>query len=1110
MRFPSSIPRSARAAAAALVALCGAAPAAAVDLSTAPLFTISAVKPNIMFLMDDSGSMKRAFLPDQSTAWPYAHQYGFSSTQCNHMAFNPAVTYTPPMRADGTREPDADLSGFGAPSYYVYKGTQPKMGFAWRPDGSVDWNLFYGECVSTIGDAASHGFKVFDEVKLNSAHAQAQNYANWKRFYSTRKDMARTAIKQVFARLDGNYRVGFSITSSDSAVDDSSASGWPRWYNDGDFLDVRDFDAVQKDKFFRAIDAHATDADTPLRGALAKTGQYFARTAKGQTYDPVQRSCQRNYAILATDGGWTAAGEGTGFGPLSLDRSTPVGQQDTGSGVARPMRDAGGDALPSLADVAAYYYGTDLRTPELLNCTGALGGDVCDNDVPSQAGDAYQSYGDTAKWQHLTLFTLGLGLNGNIRYREDYTTARAGDFHDIVTGVRNWPALADPGSKNDYMPLSHTDDMWHAAVNARGRHFSATDPGSMVRSLSTALDLVRASTGAGASASTSSLQPVAGDNDVFLAQFTSQKWTGDVLAFKIDPDTGAVSTAPTWSAKAELDRATVTSTSRRILYRKPGGGPGAPLRDFTAANLAEDSLATLFSNFCSKPGAGVASQPEQCGSLTGATLVAANSADNLVDYLRGNQSLPYYRSRESRLGDIINASPVFVGKPRFPYVESSYLDFKKDNEGRAGVVLAAANDGMLHAFDRSTGRELWAYVPTFVMDRMYKLADTNYPNNHAYLVDGSPQVADIKVGSAWKTIVIGGLNAGGRGYYALDITDPAHPKSMWEYSEDDLGYTFGNPVVVQRSNAAKDWVVVFGAGYNNVSPGDGQGHLYVLDAATGSLVKKISATAPSAGIAKINPWVQNETENVARRFYGGDLHGNVWRFDIDDQVEPAGDEAFLLAQLRSDGGAEQPVTTRPALAELKINGGIYPVVYVATGRYLGSPDVADGSQQTVYALKDPLTADSLGAVRSRADIVEQTAAVTTGADGRKGRVVNADPVDWATKAGWYMDLPGTGERVTVDPLIALDRLYVAANVPTPDTCQVGGSSYLYTLNLATGKGASTWESSTLILGFTLSRRKNGSLDSYLTGANGDLTQLPGEPPASSSGLRRVSWRELVD
>ncbi len=124
----------------------------------------------------------------------------------------------------------------------------------------------------------------------------------------------------------------------------------------------------------------------------------------------------------------------------------------------------------------------------------------------------------------------------------------------------------------------------------------------------------------------------------------------------------------------------------------------------------------------------------------------------------------------------------------------------------------------------------------------------------------------------WKTILVGGLNGGGRGYYALDITNPASPTLLWEFTttagigkikDDDLGFTYGQAVITQRTDGR--WVVVVTSGYDNgntaptlaaqTPAGSGKGFLFVLDAGTGTILSKIAtgagtANAPS-GLAKI-------------------------------------------------------------------------------------------------------------------------------------------------------------------------------------------------------------------------------------------------------------------
>ena len=174
----------------------------------------------------------------------------------------------------------------------------------------------------------------------------------------------------------------------------------------------------------------------------------------------------------------------------------------------------------------------------------------------------------------------------------------------------------------------------------------------------------------------------------------------------------------------------------------------------------------------------------QCGTLSPTQQTTANNGTNLVNFLRGDRpyeaadqhrSNPLYRERAVKLGDIINASPVYVKKSTLKYTDTGYSTFAAGTATRTGVLYAAANDGMLHAFDATTGVEQWAFVPSFVMPNMYRLADTDYRNQHRFFVDGSPVVADIYTGTAWKTILVGGLNSGGKGLLRARHHRPRQP-----------------------------------------------------------------------------------------------------------------------------------------------------------------------------------------------------------------------------------------------------------------------------------------------------------------------------------------------
>lgn len=1376
------------------------------DIYQEPLITSQTqAKPNLMFILDDSGSMGWDYMPDVISD---SRTYGYKAAQCNGVAYNPSVTYVRPKTADGrdfpnmplnaawpdgfnptflmvdARYPNAGLrtttstqqialpatgsvtitvadtaylakdmvialvatdtpghwvtatvtavnttaktitvtlgfsSGSGTYSrwtvgqvsrsdvtnatYYTYTGGQAALNWTYSGTGADSTTTFYRECQSVVGNAP--GSSVFTSATVGSSSSEAQNYANWYSYYRTRMLTMKTGITRAFVDLDANKRVGYS------QISDPTVSG-------SRFLDVADFAGEQKITFFSKLFAAEPDSTTPLRGALSKAGRYFAKKVNNQTYDPVQYSCQRNYAVLSTDGYWNTSSESTSYGPLKLDGQSTVGQQDgleqrpmydgaaivvtststvtrrspqrqtaqtfqttktytrntytytrntktcwstSGWGITNTpeqrvdtaltrttvVRDvtesrnhtvvttngrvtsdtygtwtpvsssevsrtenvpvssttgswtqgratrvcadsnpypaspytgpvtevttgptlysaansdlvapteteseatvtttSSGGSENSLADVAQYYYATDLRTSALSNCTGSLGLDVCNNEVTLSGRD-------TATHQHMTTFTIGLGVKGTLAYEPNYLTQTSGDYVNLKNGPAVWPV---PVVSSRGGSPTNVDDLWHAAINGRGRYFSASDPQTLAESLDAVFQDVSKANGAGTSAATSSLEPVQGTDQIYLASYATVAWTGDVKAydFEVDKATGNVTKIESWSVLEGLDRLTSATAATRSIYYMARStatdGTVAPvLRDLTWANLTTDGHTGGFTGLCNKT-----PTPAQCANLkttasggrTQSPRDMANNGTALLAYLRGDPTYQegavadygLFRAREHKLGDIVGGSPVYVGPPVFNYGDTGYGEFKQTKATRKPMLYVAANDGMLHAFSAERtdrGAEMWAFVPSMVLPHLYRLADTDYATRHRFYVDAPPVVADIKVGTAWKTILVGGLGAGGRGYYALDITNPTSPQPLWEFTHDNLGLTYGQPVVTKRADGT--WVVVFTSGLNNVSPGDGNGHLFVLNAATGALLHRVptyvtgttaagDTTTPS-GLMKLNAWVPQTANNTALRFYGGDLLGNIWRFEIDGPTAVATDgtstpfvpKATLLAQLEDAQGNAQPVSARLELAEVVDGTASYPVVMAGTGRYLGKSDLNDGVNSrghSIYAIKDPLTASGWGVVRDSADAIAQTLSVSD----NSATVTNRE-VDWATKIGWYVDLPNSNERIAIDMSLQYNTLAAISAIPTTDTCSASGESWLYYFNVDNGSAVLSTSSTAgsklgknLGMGLTWVQLSDGTSRLLIPSSNAELRI---EKPIVNAGTtsdapRRTSWRELL-
>jgi len=998
------------------------------------------------------------------------------------------------------------------------------------------------------------------------------NFANWYAYYRTRMQMMKSAAGRAFIPIDDTYRVGFITINPGSPVSSNK------------YLKIDTYDATHKSAWYTKFYGRSASGGTPLREALSRVGRLYAGQFDGidngipSTDDPMQYSCQPNFAILSTDGYWNGnAGKKIDSSDMTQQDNVDIGPY---SKRTDGVYDGGSSTTVGLADVALYYYQTDLRTGST--------DPMAPNNVPT-------TQRDFAAHQHMTTFTLGLGLDGQMSYRSDYETATTGDFKSITQGSLNWP---NPASDSP----AALDDLWHAAVNGRGAFFSASNPQELANSLSETLDALQKRVGAGAAAATSNLQPVAGDNFAFTAQYQTADWIGDLKARTIDLSTGIVSAVPLWSAQALLDAkvystrniyipdlADIISTGNKLKHFCWPGTTGTTCSDGSGLDLAEQAYFN----------------PNQLPQYTGWNLAQKGvaTAELVVNWLRGDTtyedtgvvaSTDLFRNRVSILGDIINAQPAYVKASPFNYTDTGYLEFKACTEGtgtgcpstqfptpgqpRRGTVFAAANDGMLHAFETDVnndpyfqtggigtaitsddsyqgnnagnGEERWAFIPSMVLPNIYKLASTPY--SHRYFTDGSPAVGDICISnpcnglSDWRTMLVAGLNSGGRGYYALDITNPLAPKLLWEFKvrkpsetscavttadavgatdDCDLGLTYGNPILSKFNG---QWVVFVTSGYNNTGEepggtarqGDGKGYLYILNAVTGAIIKKIGTgvgdggtagasytDADPSGLARINNWVDNALiNNTATAVYGGDLKGNLWRFDL-DPTSSSYLTAVKVAALTT-GVTPQPITTKPELGLINT----FHVVFVATGKFLGVSDKTDTTAQTIYAIKDDLNTNVT--VTGRSPLVQQSLI-----SGATTRSATANPVDWTDPAirGWYVDLPDSGERVSVDPQLQLGSLIVASNVPSTDTCTAGGYAWINTFDYKTGSYitsdsgniASTKLSSSVVVGINVIQLPGGAVKAIVTTA--DNQQLSQDTPVAATTFqgKRVSWREIT-
>jgi type IV pilus assembly protein PilY1 len=972
------------------------------------------------------------------------------------------------------------------------------------------------------------------------------NFANWYGYYKTRNQMMKAAVGHAFQPITANYNVGLVSLSTAAA---SGAMTLPA-----------PFSGTQRSNWYSQLYAMDGINSTPIRQALHSIGRMYANQSPyvaAAGAEVVQYPCQQNFTFVTTDGYWNGGA------------AANVVSNDTTENASRFCSRAKGCVDPatqsdnSLADVALYWYNGGSNTTS-TSLRPALEDWTRPGLVPAGSGENTRL--------HMTTYALGLGVDGVMNYEPNYDTAAnvGGDFYKLITGVTTgcpwnsggayvWPDPKTGDNSGSAAYQSRVDDLWHAAINGHGKYFSASDPKQVVEGLREALSNIEVKLGAAAAAATSTPNISQQDNDIFSATFTTVRWFGELSDRKIDTVTGVVGTSSVWNSSEQVGRkVAAASDSRNIVMLDTAKGI---LKRFDYDKLT-DVEAAWFKGKCSALA--------QCANLSLADRAVLDDGANIVNWLRGQQQhandtlmRAYARTPQTPagldaplpivLGDIASSKPAFMREPRKGYTADGYNDFKVAHASRRAAVFAAANDGMLHGFDAATGEEIFAYVPRITMKKLHLQASTTYGTNHQFSVDGSPEVADVKIGADWKTVLVGGLNGGGRGYYAIDVTDPGNPAALWELCADptvcsgpnlepDIGLTFGSPQfgTWKDSSGVEHWVVFLTSGYNNVPDsdgvpgGDGMGYLFVVDVATGRVLQKIGTgsgdTATPSGFARITAISANPTTDpLVTYVYGGDNLGQMWRFDF---TGSSGAKVNMMAS----AGAAQPITTRPDVTLCQVDtratdGSISSsaaekVVVFGTGRLLAVPDVSNTDLQSVYALKDTTALISKDPKwRNGAYMAQQSLARLAGS-GKDAYTISGTAVDLSTQLGWFVDLDqNAGERVNLDPAIVAGSLTVVTNLPrSSSACSVGGTSNVYQLNVCTGRaiettsdgeggnGAAalagyTLSNNSAAVGFIIIRLPSGALKMIATTANGE-TITERRKQAVTQGARRSGWRRV--
>lgn len=491
-------------------------------------------------------------------------------------------------------------------------------------------------------------------------------------------------------------------------------------------------------------------------------------------------------------------------------------------------------------------------------------------------------------------------------------------------------------------------------------------------------------------------------------------WSGDLAAYRLSDLTRGLTTSPVWQASHALPH----FSSRSI---------------WTSYNGIKTSFTW---------------------SALPAGAQAALGSETVVRYVRGDRTL------ELRSGGSLRNRPINNILGTFVHGGAEYIP-------ENGHVCAASNGGMLHCFNGSTGQETFAYIPNSAIPRLHLLTRVDY--NHVYIVDG-PVVVTTRAqtrSTVWatgKNILIGTPGRGGRGLFALDVTNPGSfgaANILWDHTaaiDSDLGYILGEPVVTRARNG--DVVVISGNGYASQS---GKSVLYVFRLHDGALLKKIDLGGTATGLGSPT-LVDTDRDGYHDYAYIADLSGRVWKIDIRNPNPALWDSFYksgstpipLFTATSPSGGSAQPITARLSVSVIRdpaspFNGR--PLIIFGTGSYLTASDISNNNVQTLYGLIDYTFSTTSGIV-GRSSLIQVTMSSVT-LHGKPARTLSTPSGGSIppTARGWYVDLP-PGERIIWPVNLTFsgsgDIGVVSSIVPNSDVCTPGYSGFINVFNPFTG------------------------------------------------------------
>lgn len=1072
---------------------------AATTIPDYPLLSTSKrIPPNILMVLDDSGSMAWEAMPDKdpdggdfnksnSGAWPDFYR---KNPNINPLAYDPRDDdYKPWMNWDGNRltggqdftrvynddtltkdvDNSTELSGtsdlrstsktilFYLPkssslaygnttksNYYEYSVTytQSCSGNWWNQ--VCTWNApAFQRCAYQSGSFSSCTAMAAppSESKRTTWTAELANYATWYSYARTRNKMAKSGASEAFSALDSNFRVGFDTIWNKNWITNSNGST----KGSSPVLPIAAgaglFSSNNRKAWFRQLFLTGANNGTPLQGALQRAGRYYQTEAPWDSVDDNGKStylaCRQSFTILTTDGLWN---DDSGF--KAYDSSTSSGSNVDGTDGPKY----------TATDNSKLGY---VKAPPYKDGNGGTLADVAmyywSRDLRSDLGNAVPTTDqDPAFWQHMTTFSISIGVKG--------TLDPATDLSKLTNETKTWPAPTANA-------ITTIDDLWHAAVNGHGQFTAATSPNDFKNALINALGAITGRAASGSNLANNGPETTAGSYKYSAIYHSSQFW-GDLRALPRNANNTGYSSTPTWKMSDAVN-GDANFKTRPVLTWNSGSSTGGFFKTVQATN-------TVFNR-------------------NGAVQISDNLNYLVGDRSKESSSPDLYRKRQlSPIGDIVDSTPIFSN-------DSHYL-------------FVGANDGMLHGVNASTGQVTFSYVPAGInMTALAGLSDPTY--THKFFVDGQLYVSKIQ-DAGGRNYLVGTLGRGGRGAFALDVTDPTSTgmnsagKVLWDNTfqsggDADMGNVLGTPSIQKGQDGSMVALIP-----NGINSSNGHPVAFMYNMTTGSATKLTTLDTTADNGLMVLTTADVTGDGRIDLVYGGDIKGNVWRWDL--RVSNVATKLFTAVGPASN---VQAITGGITLAREGSTGRIF--VAFGTGRLITDGDLPwntssvgqHAETQTIYSLIDSTTT-----ISGRAALQQRTFpyyGTTSAGDTARSAEVYSDLPNG--KSGWYIDLGvpasiASGERVISAPKGIGRALVIATMWPkqaSSDCNSAAGDGFDNTLDIFTGTNPSGTGDGNGTFSY-LDVNGNGQGDDKLSGAKNTSTGASGTLDNNSGYISSIS------